>query len=731
MQDLSADLQEYWNEIPSGIQRCRNDEYWTMLKVNQEFLDMTGYTALEIEQRFQNRYYYMVHPDDREKLFSTLQERLQSGDACEIEYRLLCRDNTYKWIFERVRLGQEEGKEVLTCVMVDITAEKQVREELRLSLERHRIIMDQATDIIFEWDIEQDTLSYSANWYKKFGYQPFGENISYQIPQSLHIHPDDINAFVEIMEDARRGVPFSTTEFRIQDDQGRYIWCRIRATDQYDASGNPIKAVGVITDIDAEKRMIDTLKKRAERDALTGLYNRAETESLITKHLQSGAEGEVCALLMIDIDNFKQVNDTKGHLFGDAFLAELASVLRGRTRSTDVVGRIGGDEFMVYLRAIGTPQAAEKKAEQILETIRSLLADDKLPIVVSCSIGLSVGGPQSDYTVLYRQADIALYQAKSRGKNQMVRYEPSMDTVQDFSSYTSLGAAIDSDEASFSFADELVNYVFDVLYSTHDLDKAIGLILEIVGKRFDVSRAYIFENSDDGLTTSNTYEWCGEGIEPMQSRLQELSYDLLEGYEENFSSENVFFCRDITALPLQLKNLLEKQGVYSILQCAIRENDAFKGFVGFDECTGKRMWTKEEISILSFISKLLSTFLMKERARQRDQMNSRLMAEILDHQDAYIYAIAKSDYRLLYLNQKTRELDPSAQIGMCCYRAFFGRDEICQNCPVQTLIEQGDGSKAVYNPQYGIWTSAHASAMQWDNQDAYLLSCYDISKYMP
>ena len=85
---------------------------------------MTGYTALEIEQRFQNRYYYMVHPDDREKLFSTLQERLQSGDACEIEYRLLCRDNTYKWIFERVRLGQEEGKEVLTCDMVDITAEK-------------------------------------------------------------------------------------------------------------------------------------------------------------------------------------------------------------------------------------------------------------------------------------------------------------------------------------------------------------------------------------------------------------------------------------------------------------------------------------------------------------------------------------------------------------------------------------------------------------------------------
>ena len=95
---------------------------------------------------------------------------------------------------------------------------------------------------------------------------------------------------------------------------------------------------------------------------------------------------------------------------------------------------------------------------------------------------------------------------------------------------------------------------------------------------------------------------------------------------------------------------------------------------------------------------------------------------ILDLQDAYIYAIRQDNYQLLYLNRKTLRLDPSAKIGMTCHRAFFGRDTPCESCPLT-------GATEFYNPQYGVWTRARFSAMNWGDTGAYLINCTDITEY--
>ena len=113
--------------------------------------------------------------------------------------------------------------------------------------------MDQTTDIIFEWDILNDTLNFSHNWEEKFGYIPIRNEISTNIPLNSHIHEKDRHFFVEIMESVRKGTPYAETEFRIQNIEKQFIWCKIRATTQYDHNGHPLKAVGVILDIDTEK----------------------------------------------------------------------------------------------------------------------------------------------------------------------------------------------------------------------------------------------------------------------------------------------------------------------------------------------------------------------------------------------------------------------------------------------------------------------------------------------
>ena len=101
---------------------------------------------------------------------------------------------------------------------------------MRLSLERHQIIMDQTEDIIFEWDIVKDTLLFSPNWHKKFGYTPVTEHIGKYLPGGSHIHPADGRIFLGLMEEIAGGTPYKEAEFRISKANNKYIWCRIRAS---------------------------------------------------------------------------------------------------------------------------------------------------------------------------------------------------------------------------------------------------------------------------------------------------------------------------------------------------------------------------------------------------------------------------------------------------------------------------------------------------------------------
>lgn len=720
----NREYQMLLDNIPGGVQKCRNDEHFTMIEINRGFLELFGFSRKELSEKFRDHFVDMIHPSDREYVAKEVSAKLAPDEKITLNYRVLCRDGSYKWIMDNVQLIQgDDGQEQVFCVLTDITESRDAREELRLTMERHQIILDQAEDIIFEWDFTDDTMSYSENWKKKFGYDPLYVGMSNKSKVFRNIHPEDVAALQEAMLNLRGGKSFEETEARIINKEGKYIWCRFRATIQYDESHRPLKAVGIISDIDAQKKMIDDLRRRAERDALTGLYNREETERQIRTCLES-EPGGLCALFMIDTDNFKQINDTHGHIFGDAVLAELAAGMRKLTRRTDVVGRIGGDEFTIFLKDISSIDAAIQKAEDLTRMFHELFQDDKHKIQVSCSIGAAFYPKDGvDFQSLYQSADLALYQAKKQGKNQYVLYEADSRMLAEKRGGSLLRTTIDSDRRGQELPENLVNYVFQVLYDANDIRNAIQIILEIVGKRFDVSRAYIFENSADGKCASNTFEWCNTGIKPEKDNLQDLPYEMFLTFKEQFKGNSVFYCRDIHTLSPELVEILEPQGISSLLHCAVMDKDEFCGFVGFDECTGLRMWTKEEIGMLSLISQLITTFLLKKRAMEQNQRITLRLNTILDTQDAYIYAIAKKDHKLLYLNHKVRELDPSAQKGMTCYKAFMGKDAPCENCPIT------DGNGEMYNPRYKIWNKIRVSPMKWGERDAYVLSCFDITEY--
>lgn len=172
----------------------------------------------------------------------------------------------------------------------------------------------------------------------------------------------------------------------------------------------------------------EVLEKGAECDNLTGVYNRGTTEKKIRKHLN---EKEFGTFLMIDIDNFKSINDSMGHTTGDQILKLIAGVLKSVSRSTDVVGRVGGDEFVIYYNSLIDREKVAAKCEIIQERILTSMKS-VLPSVMQCNLGVSIGvciTPEGgeDYDTVFQNADRAMYNAKNDSTRKFTFYEGESD----------------------------------------------------------------------------------------------------------------------------------------------------------------------------------------------------------------------------------------------------------------------------------------------------------------
>ena len=228
-----------------------------------------------------------------------------------------------------------------------------------------------------------------------------------------NFHPEKLKS---IYNSGRSNLSFKY-ERKMSDGKKHWVHNEIRFI--IDADCGHLCAMLSAKDIDAEKREEEKLVVDAKMDKMTMVYNRSATIDNIKKILRDEPDG-LHALFMIDVDNFKALNDNFGHQAGDEFLVEMAGRLKKEFEECGVVGRIGGDEFFVLMRNAGSIDAVSKKAKEVLSSIQVLCG--RYPVIrISASIGISLY-PKHGETVdeLYGQADGALYQAKREGKNQFI-----------------------------------------------------------------------------------------------------------------------------------------------------------------------------------------------------------------------------------------------------------------------------------------------------------------------
>ena len=618
------------DQMPGGIFHCLFDEPLTLLQTSDSFLQLTGYTREEIRSELHNSFRALIDPRDFENTLAEVREQLRHGCDKELQFRLLRKNAEPIWVLDKGRYLQDEwGRQYFCCILVDISESKRIAEEFRLSLQRYEIIMNQTQDIIFEWNIPTDELTFSENWKQYLGY-PLQLTVSGLLDEkNTNFYPEQRHLFTDLCCQIRAGRAYIEDELQLHNAQHQPVWFRIRVTTQLDENQKPVKAIGILSNIDEEKRRSQRLLEKAQRDPLTQYYNKETAQTLIQEWLTTQSTQN--ALMIIDIDDFKRVNDTLGHLFGDAFLIEATSRIRRLFRSEDILGRVGGDEFLVFMKNIPSKEQVEKKARQIIDAFQSIELRNQKILKVSCSVGIAMTSPVNpDFHYWFHRADQALYSMKSKGKNQFAFYNQLADENAFFpmvEGASSVNARIDSNTSKTDETPQISEFIFNKLYNAQDLERCIQEILGIIGRHFDVSRVYIFENSDDDQFCTNTFEWCNQGIPAEKENLQHISYqeDLEGQYLKNFDENGIFYCQDIHTLnPAQIR-LLEPQKIKSMLQCLIKDRGRPRGYIGFDECREKRLWDQVQINVLTYVAEILSVFLLKKRAEDRiQQLESRI-----------------------------------------------------------------------------------------------------------
>ncbi|MEF9976577.1 MAG: sensor domain-containing diguanylate cyclase [Oscillospiraceae bacterium] len=304
-------------------------------------------------------------------------------------------------------------------------AVKKMNEELLVSEKRYLFMLNSNLNTVFEYTLATGVMEYNGGFVELFGFEPRLNNFPQSIMQSNYVLPEDKDIMLKLFSDMRKGVQDCKVELRLLNKNGKYIWCLISASAILDESGKPIKAMGIIEDISEQKSKEEMLTLKAERDQLTYLYNKSTTEQLIKGFLTGKITDETQhALMIIDVDDFKSVNDTFGHMYGDTVLQKLAAILQPVFRESDIVGRLGGDEFFVFMKNVFSEETAKAKAQEVCDAFRQTYSENGESCTVSASIGIAIyPGDGVDFESLYKHADTALYLKKSTGKDGYFVYD--------------------------------------------------------------------------------------------------------------------------------------------------------------------------------------------------------------------------------------------------------------------------------------------------------------------
>jgi diguanylate cyclase (GGDEF)-like protein/PAS domain S-box-containing protein len=439
-------------QIPAITYIADFDERGTLTWVSPQIERLLGHTPEELIAD-QDLWYRLLHPDDRERVIAEEHRVYEHVEEFDIEYRMVARDGRVVWVHEQDAIVRDaDGRPLFTQgVLYDITEQRRTQDALREERDRARQYLDVAGTIVILIGIDGRILMVNRAGNELLGYEEgelIGRNAFDVLTPEGQREGAEANlrhAFESEEENS------DDVEFGLRTKDGRVRMVLWRGTVLRDEAGEPTALLSSGIDITERREAEQQIAYLAYHDSLTGLPNRA----LLAEHLElslarARRTASAVALLYVDLDDFKLVNDSLGHAAGDQLLCQIAMRMQDRRRETDLLARQSGDEFLLLLSDVqgDAVTIARTAAEGILEALSRPFSLAGTDFHIGASIGIGVfPRDANDAEELLRHADAAMYQAKARGRNTVAIFSgEAQQSRERLSLSTRLRRAIERDE---------------------------------------------------------------------------------------------------------------------------------------------------------------------------------------------------------------------------------------------------------------------------------------------
>lgn len=408
-------VHQVWTATPDG-----NLDY-----VNER---TSSYFGCSAEKVINEGWKEFVHPEDLANCLETWKHCLETGDYYEYKMRLRDASGEYRWHTARATAGRGADGKIFKWFGTNTDVDEQIRADaaLRKSESKYRTLLENMGEGLLQVDNDSIIEYVNDRFCEMTGYSP--EELLGKRTEDIVFDNANIRLLQEREERRVKGISESY-ELALMKKSGELLWVLVGGAPIYGEDGAIVGSMGVFTDIAERKRTEEKLMHDAFHDALTGLANRA----LFTDHLRLRIErakresNAMFAILFLDFDRFKVINDSLGHSEGDKLLVAVAKRLQSTLRSSDLIARLGGDEFTILLNELDEPSHASHIASRIQELLKAPFELQGGDIYMSASIGIALGTDENVTAEdMLRNADIAMYRAKSKGKAQHQVFDQAM-----------------------------------------------------------------------------------------------------------------------------------------------------------------------------------------------------------------------------------------------------------------------------------------------------------------
>lgn len=481
---------------------------------------------------------------------------------------------------------------------------EKLKQELFKEREKFSLFLSLNTNCFFEYDEESKSIFFAQNDnFSKLD----GLVIELQKENFIKktgIFYADYDQFVSLIMSQKE----QEKEIRFLSKEGDFIWCSVKTAviDQLDGTK---QVIGCINDDDDNHKKLEWLKEQSQLDALTKFFNKQYLKEYTDLFLRTENQPQTGSLFLIDIDNFKRINNNMGRLFSDTVLCNIAEGIRRTMPADSIFGRIVDDKIAVFVKNMYEQVEIDSLIKQMNFMLDEIYVGGNGNDRITCCIGVSRYPKDGiDYDTLFKMADASLFCAKAQGTSNVILFDA--DFIKEFPIRVTEDAktkVIKEDRKkkhSSDFSEKIAIYAQDLMSTTKDIFSAIHLLLEKLAKEYNATSVEIYEKAKGKKVLTLTY-----GYNDVNHRLENVRKEL--DYTIFVQSDNYF---DVNGLRFMTVN----HG--SILQCAFYEDGIFKGMICIVDTTREdREWSQDEKDAIIAVTRILSFHILRLKVTEKIQ----------------------------------------------------------------------------------------------------------------